>query len=159
MILQNKTSCKDAEDFFCDEMQKYITDNLIIIMDYTKSRLMNGRCHYPIKKVAKPMGRSKGLYVDIKKGAFKIIANVKQSVLYPYLLKQAVGSKKENNINGFDYIWDSELLFNINDTMIWLLGHEVWHFLCKTKQKKGNYQTQANKFGFEFLRNYKKKFL
>jgi hypothetical protein len=35
--------------------------------------------------------------------------------------------------------------------MAFVFGHELWHFLCRTKQKSGNWQTKANKFGIEVL--------
>jgi len=41
--------------------------------------------------------------------------------------------------------------------MVWITFHELWHFLCITGQKTGNYQTKANGFGFEMLRKFKSK--
>jgi hypothetical protein len=41
---------------------------------------------------------------------------------------------------------------------VFVLGHEVHHFLCKTKQLKGtgqrNTQCQANKRGIEWLKEF-----
>jgi hypothetical protein len=41
-----------------------------------------------------------------------------------------------------------------DEAMVWIVGHETWHYLCKTRQLSGNWETRANRFGFEWLREF-----
>jgi len=52
--------------------------------------------------------------------------------------------------------YDKEIVNDIEENMSWLLGHELYHFLRKTKQISGyNTQSQGNEFGFKFIREFK----
>ena len=45
---------------------------------------------------------------------------------------------------------------DINESCVWLLGHELFHFLRATKQIPGkNYETFADRFGDELLNRYR----
>jgi hypothetical protein len=52
---------------------------------------------------------------------------------------------------------DKEVANNHEEWMIWLLGHELFHFLRDTRQIGGkNTQSQANEYGFALLREFKR---
>lgn len=40
------------------------------------------------------------------------------------------------------------------DALAFILFHEFWHYLCNTKQRKGNYETRANVYGMEMQEKY-----
>jgi hypothetical protein len=67
----------------------------------------------------------------------------------------AIGTEKWTHGIGFSWIMDEEKVIDAEEAMVWIAGHEAWHYLCKTKQEKGNHQTKANKAGFAWLREFK----
>lgn len=147
MNLKNKTGkCKKAEKWFrdCIAASDYDTRRLWVEMKKSKSRKgVVGYCQYP---------RGSGAYL--------IRAGVNFDYKYPFELILAIGSKPfagEMAGKGFGFKWveDKEEIRNVDDFMIWILGHELWHYLCHTKQAKGNYQTKANAYGFALLRAFK----
>lgn len=49
-----------------------------------------------------------------------------------------------------------ESVENLDQNAVWIFGHEMYHFLRKSRQIPGrNNQNQADRFGIEILRTYK----
>jgi hypothetical protein len=153
MNITNKTNCKLAEQFIVERMKQYKTDNLDINMSYGNFSAINssaGYCRYPTKKSAS----RRGWRFDLSKGIFKIRVRVNERILYPFQEIMSVATKPINETM-WEWINDKEELRNEEENMVFVLGHEMWHFLCKTKQEKGNRQTKANAFGYKMLREFK----
>ena len=86
---------------------------------------------------------------------FLIVAAVHEKLTFPFLLQKPIGStpNKRRRV-GYDYLWDELTITSADQAMVWVAGHECWHYLCKTKQEKGNWETRANKFGFAWAKAF-----
>ncbi|KKK89540.1 hypothetical protein LCGC14_2732080, partial [marine sediment metagenome] len=65
---------------------------------------------------------------------------------------------KSINERMFEWITKEVSFNNIEEMLVFVLGHEVHHFLCKSKKLKGtgqrNTQCQANKRGIEWWKEF-----
>jgi hypothetical protein len=154
MNIINKTPFQKAEKFIIKKLSSYNTDRLTIKMNYGDfKRKTQGHCSYPVKRVEKPKGRSKGWYIDYKKGEWKISTTVSKTKDEDQI-RMAVSTRQLGN-GFFEWLYDTETEVTDEEQMVWLLGHEIWHFLCKSKQEKGNWETRSNANGFKWLREFK----
>lgn len=86
---------------------------------------------------------------------FLIVAAIHERMRFPFLLQKPIGSKPNKRKRvGYDYLWDELAITSADQAMVWIVGHESWHYLCKTKQEKGNWETRANKFGFAWAAEF-----
>ena len=57
----------------------------------------------------------------------------------------------------FAWIWDREKACDRDELMVWIAAHELFHFLRHMRQVPGiNRETRANRFAFEWMRDYKR---
>ena len=160
MKVVNQTSLKKAEEFLKRKMSGYTTVNLEVTMKempFPKSKAgqaSRGFCKYPFVKTKRmKLGNMKAGYYAWKKGTFRITTAIDINLAYPYEERMPVATRQL--AVDFEWIYDKEMLRNAEENMVWILGHEVWHYLCKTKQEKGNYQTKSNANGYKWLREFK----
>lgn len=59
-------------------------------------------------------------------------------------------------VTGWKYISEEVTFCDQSEVLVFIFGHELWHFLCKTKQERGNWETKANKFGIEVLKAFRR---
>ncbi len=154
MKINNKTNFKKAEQFLIYKSSNYDTSRLVVTMSTAcKGERYKGYCAYPTK----PGKSAKGWRFDLAKGIFRITSNVNLKSHYPYKGEVSIGTKSINE-RMFEWITKEVSFNNIEEMLVFVLGHEVHHFLCKTKQLKGtgqrNTQCQANKRGIEWLREF-----
>lgn len=143
MIIKNTANgIEHALNFIQTEIQNYNTSNLIVKFKNIPKSFIKGYCKYATSENSN--------YV-INCG---VISNGK----YPRTAEYAIGTQQLNFKKGFKWITWVENFKDSNEAMVFLFGHELWHFLCKTKQKKGNHQTKANVFGFEMLNKYRSEY-
>jgi hypothetical protein len=84
-----------------------------------------------------------------------IVAAIHEKMPVPFLLQKPIGSTPNKRRRcGYDYLWHELVIETEAMAMVWVVGHECWHYLCKTKQMKGNWETRANKYGFEWAERY-----
>jgi len=166
--LKYKLELKDKTKSFIDKfINQYNIDKLEFIeFKYSNNWGNSGRCNYPIstQKVNKFKKFGKKLK---RKKLFDIICRIGKYTEYPYTERMYIGCKESNTFNEnsviprkhqLEWIWDEEEYKDINEMVIWIFGHEIFHYLRKTRQVEGqNTQSQANKFGFKLLREFKNK--
>lgn len=47
---------------------------------------------------------------------------------------------------------------DLNETLLWIYGHEIFHYLCDNKQISGkNAEERADAYADQLLKNYKNK--
>ena len=85
---------------------------------------------------------------------FVMNCRVNGSNRYPFFLEQPVAYKQLGG-GRFRYVWDGDYINSCDEMMVWTFGHELWHFLCVTKQQRGNYETKANRNAFELLKEFR----
>jgi len=155
MKIINKTNCKKAEEFLIEKLKPYNTENLEVKMIYGDFRggLNTGYCKYPMKEIKTKCGFTKRRYD--KSGIVKITAEINKRRKLPDVEQESISTTQFPEKHCFIFNLDKEEIRNDDENMVWILGHEVWHFLCKTKQERGNRQTKANANGFKWLREFK----
>lgn len=81
------------------------------------------------------------------------VAAIHEELPVPFRLVRPVGSRKNRRCRrGFEYLWDEMPVVTPDQALVWVAGHECYHYLCKTRQLRGNWETRANRFGFDWLR-------
>ncbi len=157
MEVNNKTKFKRAEQFLIFQLSNYDTERLVVTMSTAcKGEKYRGYCSYPTK----PGKSMRGWRFDFAKGIFRVTSNVNTRAHYPYTETMSIGTKQIDK-KRFEWITEEVQFDNPEEVIVFVLGHEVHHFLCKSKQLKGtgqrNTQCQANKKGIEWLRKFNDK--
>lgn len=137
-MIKNETGLKEIEKFVKEKLSCYDTRDLKLYMRWsTGKHKINGYCRYT---------------------DFFTTCRVNKNNKYPIRFKYPVGTNQAGaGLSGFSWIIDESTAHDAEEAMAWIVGHETWHFLCKTKQEKGNFQTKANKAGFAWMREFKER--
>ncbi len=111
-------------------------------------RELSGRCLYNYKPKGEPAARM-----------FLIRVRVNSKNRYPVTHLYPVGTEAvEDDSSAYRYLMESVRMTSEREVTAFVVGHELYHFLRKTGQVGGqNRQTQANKFGIKFLRDFRQK--
>ncbi len=88
---------------------------------------------------------------------FLVVAAIHEKMPLPFCLCKPIGSRQNLRCKrGYEYIWHELVIETQEQAMVWVAGHECWHYLCKTRQMKGNWETKANHFGFDWAEEFAK---
>lgn len=155
----------DVKKFINEVLNRYDTRELeTIIFRKSKGKIARGTCYYPIstRKANKLNAKNyrkkhweprKYYYIDNR------IPDEPKDQIWRYVKKW--GPDEHFEKDGQEYIKhtvDEAEYANVtkrNDHIVILFGHELYHFLRKTKQIEGrNSQNQANGFGIAILKEY-----
>lgn len=89
------------------------------------------------------------------KPIFRIYVKINRENKYPLKLKVATGTQSLHataDRRTFRYLFSEIVFENIREHAVFLLGHELWHFLKMSKQATGrNSEPAANRYGIYFL--------
>ena len=84
-----------------------------------------------------------------------VVAAVRRRQRFPLKNEWPVGSRKTHSGRGWAWVWDHEPVRDRDGLMVWICGHELYHFLRHTRQIDGiNRETRANRFAFQWLRAF-----
>jgi hypothetical protein len=90
----------------------------------------------------------------------RIVIAVKRRLRYPRHAAYGVGSvalaEKPARGRAFELVWHEGRFTSADDLLAFVAGHEIWHFLCHSGQRKGNHETKANCNGFLWLREFQR---
>lgn len=90
----------------------------------------------------------------------RIVVAVKKRLRYPRRAAYGVGSKtiERKSLAGRPYrlVWHEDTFTCAEDLLVFAAGHEAWHYLCHSGQRKGDFETRANCNGFLWLREYQR---
>jgi hypothetical protein len=96
-----------------------------------------GRCTYPNRR--KGLGYRIRCSVAIAHGEF------------PFRINYAIGTRSINR-EKWEWIRREDWFQTREEAFVWIAGHEAFHWLRHSRQIPGaNYETQANRFGFGWL--------
>ncbi len=126
----NKTKCYDAIAFAEKKLRKHASRNIRIILSLSKAYDVTGGYTYLNSK------DRYSIYAKIPKG----------KAIYPLGFNWEIATGKRH----IDIAYDKD------EAAVWVMAHEVWHVFCELKIWKGNYETKANKKGFDWMRQFKK---
>ena len=89
----------------------------------------------------------------------RMVIAVKRRLRYPRKAAYGVGSLPvaRRAIGGrpFKLVWHEEQFNSADDLLVFVAGHEFWHFLCHSGQRKRDHETKANCHGFVWLAEFK----
>ncbi len=86
-----------------------------------------------------------------------VMAAVRKKQRFPLKNEWPVGTRKSGGRRRFAWIWDREKATDRDELMVWIAAHELFHFLRHMRQVPGiNRETRANRFAFEWMRDYKR---
>lgn len=89
----------------------------------------------------------------------RMVLAVKQRLRYPRRAAYGVGTQSRDwqRLGGRPYrlLWHEETFSSPDDLLVFVAGHEFWHFLCHSKQRKRDHETRANCNGFAWLREFR----
>lgn len=143
MKINNSTDCVKAEEFVRHIMQGFKTE-------FPKNKKLGKELTINMK------WSNSGQFCSgrMRCADFDASCRVSKHNVYPITVSEAVGTQK---VDEHFFVWVTErITFNdAEECMIYILGHELWHFLCETKQRKGNHQTKANKNGIDWLEKFR----
>jgi len=84
-----------------------------------------------------------------------VMAAVRAKQRFPLKNEWPVGTSPSRGRRRWKWVWDREKACDRDELMVWIAGHELFHFLRHTKQVPGiNRETRANRFAFEWMRRY-----
>lgn len=115
---------------------------------HTRITSHSGYCKYPIRE---------------KKGSPKFVRGYRitasahpEPVRYPLTEAIAIGTEQKG-VNFFEYVLHPVTFATPDEAMVWVAGHETFHFLRHSKQIPGrNTEPSANRYGLEWLDRWRK---
>jgi hypothetical protein len=89
----------------------------------------------------------------------RMVLAVKQRLRYPRSAAYGVGTtpRPDRRLGGLPYrlVWHEERFESPDDLLVFVAGHEFWHFLCHSGQRKRDHETKANCHGFAWLAEFR----
>lgn len=89
----------------------------------------------------------------------RMVLSVKQRLRYPRSAAYGVGTRPRDHqrLGGAPYslVWHEDRFESEDDLLVFVAGHEFWHFLCHSGQRKRDHETRANCHGFAWLREFR----
>jgi hypothetical protein len=90
----------------------------------------------------------------------RIVLAVKKRLKYPRQAAYGVGSKpvdrKRLGSRPYKLVWYEETFTSAEDLLVFVAGHEFWHFLCHSGQRRGDFEVRANCHGFMWLGEFQR---
>lgn len=90
----------------------------------------------------------------------RIVIAVKKRLKYPRRAAYGIGSRpaerKQLGSRPYKLVWYEDTFTSAEDLLVFVAGHEFWHFLCHTGQRSGDYEVRANCHGFMWLGEFQR---
>lgn len=90
----------------------------------------------------------------------RIVVAVKKRLRYPrraaYGVATQATARRGLSSRPYKLIWHEESFGSPDDLLVFAAGHEAWHYLCHSGQRKGDFETRANCNGFMWLGEFQK---
>jgi hypothetical protein len=90
----------------------------------------------------------------------RMVLAVKKRLKYPRLAGYGVATtprigKRRPGQPPYKLVWHDDRFDSPDDLLVFVAGHEFWHFLCHTGQRKRDHETKANCNGFVWLHEFR----
>lgn len=142
----NRSGLVEAEKFLSAKIEQYKMDNLMVTMNVSNQQWMGNQL---VKGFC-------GSSLEQGQEVYLVSPCVNKSIPLPYKFSQAVVNKIEQGTQKeWDQAYNSEVISTYEEAMVWILGHECWHFLCAVGEREGNTEANANKNGFKWLEEFR----
>ena len=84
----------------------------------------------------------------------RIVVAVRPRLRYPRLAAYGVGFADPSRRRS--KVWHQERFDDADELLVFVAGHEIWHFLCHSRQRIGDLESLANCNGFLWLEEFKR---
>ena len=129
-----------AEAFIRAKCEQFATHGLSIHLKYTRAKDRDFDGYYRLDDQ-------------------HLVVAVKQRLRYPRQAAYGVGTTGREGWNGkgppYSLVWHEEEFGSADDLAVFGAGHELWHFLCHSGQRRRDHETRANCYGFLWLAEFK----
>jgi len=89
----------------------------------------------------------------------RMVLAVKRRLKFPRRAAYGVGTVPRPASSAarvpYRLVWHEERFDCLDDLLVFVAGHEFWHFLCHSGQRKRDHETKANCHGFAWLREFR----
>ncbi|MBI5504046.1 MAG: hypothetical protein HY899_04550 [Deltaproteobacteria bacterium] len=89
----------------------------------------------------------------------RMVLAVKRRLRYPRVAAYGIGTvpapRRRLGSAPFRVVWFEERFTSPDDLLVFVAGHELWHFLCHSEQRRRDHETKANCNGFLWLREFR----
>lgn len=89
----------------------------------------------------------------------RIVLAVKKRLRYPRRAAYGIGSQTLDRPSKgrapYKLLWWEDRFESPDDLLVFVAGHEAWHFLCHSGQRRGDFETRANCHGFLWLAEFR----
>jgi len=89
----------------------------------------------------------------------RMVVAVKKRLRYPRRAAYGIGSTPTSRLRlggrPYKLVWYEETFTSPEDLLVFVAGHEFWHFLCHTGQRRGGFEVRCNCNGFLWLTEFK----
>ena len=89
----------------------------------------------------------------------RVVVAVKKRLSYPRRAAYGIATAPRNSRAGgglpYRLVWHEEDFSSPDDLAVFGAGHELWHFLCHSEQRRHDFETKANCNGFLWLEEFK----
>jgi hypothetical protein len=88
----------------------------------------------------------------------RIVLAVKRRLRFPRTAAYGVATRPVRRPvsarRPYRLVWHEERFSSPDELVVFVAGHEFWHFLCHVGRRKRNHETKANCHGFLWLREF-----
>jgi|GEM_PF-1760681 len=89
----------------------------------------------------------------------RMVLAVKRRLRYPRVAAYGIATmpapRRRLGSAPFRVVWFEERFTSPDDLLVFVAGHELWHYLCHSEQRKRDHETKANCHGFVWLREFR----
>lgn len=88
----------------------------------------------------------------------RMVLAVKRRLRYPRTAAYGIATVPAPRARGrrpFRLVWHEERFDGPDELLVFVAGHEFWHFLCHSGQRRHDHETKANCNGFAWLSEFR----
>jgi len=145
MVIIDKIDTPQVVSFIQDQLSPFETENI----EWFK--LLPLRRHVPYRGECSGPGWLRSRHIK----RYRLRCSINPHLSWPYEEEFHIRRVRNLVVNGRRrrYLRELAIFENAHELLVWLAGHEVYHFLTMSKQVRGQagYEAKANRYGFEWL--------
>jgi len=143
----NRTGLHDAEAFIRKKLQGYQTE--------FPERAIPGELNLVLKWM-RTKNRERRMAGSFRLRDMTVSCRVNKHTELAFNLHAIVGVPWDqcSEAKGA-WVYDFEVVYDLEEAMVFVVSHELRHFLCFTHQEREDVEHLANRAGFEWLREFK----
>lgn len=134
------------------------TESHARVAEFLRAKAMHARCEELSVHIKYTRARGRDVTGYYRFADRRIVIAVKKRLKYPRRAAYGVGSqpleRQRLGSRPYKLVWYEETFSSPADLLVFVAGHEFWHFLCHSGQRRGDFEVRANCHGFQWLREF-----